>query len=51
MKNYFKISDFNISGKPIPEEVADKVLEYHIEPMNEVVSCVPFEVYVSKKRG
>lgn len=51
MKNYFKISDFNISGEPIPEDVADKILVKHIEPMNLVVMHVSFEVKVSLKSG
>lgn len=51
MKNCFKISDFNISGEPIPEDVADKILRYHIEPMNEVAATVPFEVMVSARSG
>lgn len=28
-----KISDFNITGQPIPESVADKILEYHLKPL------------------
>lgn len=49
--NYFKISDYNISGRPIPEDVADKILKYHIEPMNALQSSLPFDVRVSARSG
>lgn len=31
-----KISDFNISGKDIPEDVADKIHEFHLKPLERV---------------
>ena len=36
MKLNFNISEFNISGDPIPEDVADKILHKHILPMQPV---------------
>lgn len=51
MKNYFNISDFNISGEAIPQDVADKILKYHIEPMNEIAAKLPFDIIVSAKSG
>lgn len=31
-----KISDFNISGQPIPEDVVDKIYEYHFIPLSKI---------------
>ena len=36
-----KISEFNISGKPIPEDVADKILEHHLRPLEKVNKAEP----------
>jgi hypothetical protein len=36
MKLNFTVSEFNISGEPIPEDVADKILKWHILPMQRV---------------
>jgi len=47
----FKPSDFNISGKPIPQNVADKILNYHILPIQDVADCFTEEIFVSKKSG
>jgi len=49
--NYFKISDFNISGQPIPEDVADKILLYHILPLNQVRKAMGFAIWPSQKSG
>jgi len=49
--NYFSISDFNISGEPIPEMVADKILRFHIEPLNMVSMNLPFEIIISQNSG
>lgn len=46
-----KISDFNISGKPIPEDVADKIEMYHLHPLRMVDACMPVKVWVSAKSG
>ena len=46
-----KISDFNISGEPIPEKIADKILEFHLSPMEDVQTCVPYNVKPSVKSG
>lgn len=51
MKNWFNISDFNISGEPIPEDVADKILEYHLIPLNRVRNAMGIPVWPSKKSG
>ena len=32
----FTLSEFNISGEPIPEKIADKILKHHIIPMQSV---------------
>ena len=45
----FKISDFNISGEPIPEHVADTILKHHIEPMQDVSDCMVVNVIPSIK--
>lgn len=47
----FKISDFNISGNPIPEDVADKILLYHIPELNLLAQTLPFEIMISAKSG
>lgn len=36
MKINFSISEFNISGEAIPEKIADKILRWHIQPMQTV---------------
>lgn len=51
MDNYFNISDFNISGKPIPEDVADKILKYHILPLNKVRAHLGIPIWPSEKSG
>lgn len=47
----FKISEFNISGKNIPEDVADKILKYHISPMIEVRNEMNVPIWASQKSG
>ena len=51
MAIYYKISDFNISGKSIPELIADKILEHHIIPMSFAQASAPFHIYPSAKSG
>lgn len=46
-----KISDFNISGKPIPEDIADKILEFHLRPLERVQAALPIKIWVSAKSG
>lgn len=46
-----KPSDFNISGQPIPETVADRILEYHILPMQAVCDAMTVCVMVSLNSG
>ena len=46
-----KPSDFNISGEPIPETVADRILEYHILPMIAVCNAMSVCVMVSLNSG
>lgn len=41
MGSSLKVSDFNISGKDIPEDVADKILEYHLKPLEKVNKTEP----------
>ena len=47
----FKISEFNISGEPIPEDIADKILEYHIVPMQMVRIIMGIPMWPSQKSG
>ena len=47
----FNISDFNISGEDIPEVVADKILKYHIIPMQSVRNNLNIPIYPSLKSG
>lgn len=47
----FNISDFNISGKPIPELVADKILKWHIIPMQRVRNLLGIAIWASQKSG
>lgn len=46
-----KISDFNISGQPIPQDVADKILEYHLRPLERASQYLGFDLAISKKSG
>lgn len=51
MNLHFTISEFNISGEHIPEEVADKILEHHIVPMVVVREQMGEAVWPSLKSG
>lgn len=44
---HFLISDFCISNVDIPEDIADRILLYHLMPMNAVQDATPFDVYPS----
>jgi hypothetical protein len=47
----FNISEFNISGRPIPEKVADKILHKHIIPMQKVRDIMDVPIWPSAKSG
>lgn len=51
MKLNFKISEFNISGEPIPEDIADKILKHHIQPMQDSRIELGFAIFPSLKSG
>jgi len=46
-----KVSDFNISGKPIPESVVDRILEHHLLPIQRVIDYTCLKIYPSLKSG
>lgn len=45
------ISDFNRTGEPIPEDVADKIVEHHLLPLLRLQQVVDFTIKVSMKSG
>lgn len=47
MKIYFKLSECCITDDPIPQDVADKLLKYHIIPMSVVRHHQGAPVYAS----
>lgn len=51
MVNHFKLSEFCITNDPIPQEIADKILLFHIVPMNKVREELDDAIKVSKKSG
>lgn len=51
MKLNFQISDFNISGKPIPQEISDKILKWHIIPMQRTRDALNIAMWPSQKSG
>jgi len=51
IKLNFTISEFNISEQPIPEDIADKILKYHILPMQDVRNEFGRALIVSDKSG
>jgi len=46
-----KISDLIISGKNVPIEIADKILEYHIKPMEHVQKYHEGDITCSQRSG
>lgn len=48
---HYKISDFCISNQPIPKDIADKILIYHLMPLNIVQDETPFDVRPSANSG
>lgn len=51
LKINFNISEFNISGRAIPESVADKILHHHILPMQSVREELDVPMWPSEKSG
>ena len=51
MKINFTISEFNISGQDIPEDVADKILKWHIIPMQRVRDKFKNAIWPSLESG
>ena len=49
--NNFTISEFNISGLPIPQLIADKILKWHIIPMQRIRDKVGYAIWASQKSG
>ena len=49
--NWFKLSEFNISGQAIPEDVADKIYLYHIIPGNRVRDKLGLPMWPSENSG
>ena len=47
----FTISEFNISRKPIPQDIADKILKWHIVPMQRVRDIFGKAIWPSQKSG
>lgn len=47
----FSISEFCISPEAIPQEIADKILRYHIGPMLGIRSELNFPIWPSEKSG
>lgn len=47
----FKLSNFNITGDSIPEIVCDKILKYHIVPMQDVRNELKISIWASKRSG
>ena len=47
----FNLSEFNISGEDIPEDVADKLLHKHILPMQGIRNVMRIRIWASKKSG
>lgn len=50
-KLYFSISELCITPKEIPLSVADKLLKYHIHPMNALRAELGYPVWASQSSG
>lgn len=48
---YFVCSEFNITGKPIPEGVADKIVKNFIEPLSRVRAEYGRPIKISERSG
>lgn len=51
MENYFKVSEFCISDEPVPLDIADKILKFHIVPLNKVREDLGFAIWPSQRSG
>lgn len=51
MKNYFTISELCIVSDAVPQAVADKLLQHHILPMNQVRHKLAAPIWASQKAG
>jgi len=51
MKSFFKIENMVIDGNTVPLDVADKLREYHIQPMESVRHQLGSAVWASEKSG
>lgn len=49
MRLYFTISECCITDDPVPQDVADKLLRYHIVPMSRVREAYGAPIYASAK--
>ena len=45
------VSDFNITGRAIPQGIADKIVKHHLIPLWGVEEELPFKIFVSQKSG
>lgn len=50
-KLYFNVSELCITPKDVPLKVADKILKYHIEPMNEIRKMLGKPIFASQSSG
>jgi hypothetical protein len=48
---YFSLSELCITPKEIPQKVADKLLKYHVWPMNELRKELDSPVWASQSSG
>jgi hypothetical protein len=51
MKNYFTIRELCITGDTVPVNIADKLIKYHILPMNSVREELGIPITASQKSG
>lgn len=51
MKNYFSFSELCISDDRVPLHVCDKLLRYHIVPMNRVRKILGYWITASERSG
>lgn len=50
-KIHFTLSEYCITSGPIPQNIADKILKYHIIPMSVIREILGFRIIVSKRSG
>jgi len=51
MKIYFKFEELVINGGPVPVDIADKLLTYHMIPVSRVRHALGLPMTASKKSG